>query len=181
MKRKKILWASQQRTPEIVFPGYASRKNRTQGGVSEFILKDDQNRDTVPNLPGPQAQLGDSRRVTETVMVTFQGQLCGLKPNDPKTPYKWHSSGSRNTPIDSLPHLGLMSQFLHFDMILRRFMFEKHWSRISFLTVWWFVGISKVNYLLPQQKESSMRHKVVFYKVISPTPKLVNMLPIFSF
>lgn len=37
-----------------------------------------------------------------------------------------------------------MSQFLHFDVIPRRFMytlkFEKHWSRISFLTVWWLAG-----------------------------------------
>ena len=29
---------------------------------------------TVPNLPGPQAQRGGSRKVTETVMVTSQGE-----------------------------------------------------------------------------------------------------------
>ena len=31
-------------------------------------------RSTVSNLPGPQAQVGGSRRVTETVMATSQGQ-----------------------------------------------------------------------------------------------------------
>lgn len=162
---------------------HQERTGRRSGWVHPD--RDDQNRDTVQNLPGRQAQLGGSIRVTEIVMVTFQGQLCGSKPYDPKTPYKWYSPGSRNTPADSLPHLGLMSQFLHFDMIPRRFMYtlklEKHWSMISFLTVWWFVGISKVNYLLPQQKESSMRHKVVLYKVISTTPNLVNLLHHFFF
>lgn len=61
------------------------------------LNRGDQSRDTVPNLPGPQAQFGGSRRVTETVMVSFQGQLCGLKPSDLKTEDQLHSPGSRDT------------------------------------------------------------------------------------
>lgn len=52
---------------------------------------------TVLNLPGPQAQLGGCKRVTETEMATSLGQLCGPKPNDPKTPDQQYTSGNRET------------------------------------------------------------------------------------